>query len=326
MQELSETRRRFMTHFAGIGLGTTLAPGILWARMQDARSADDHARDGHRGAEALGRSSSPKPSGRRWSTRPTGTSTQLRRDARAFTFRTTSRRRFTSAPIVPGMTVNRTQAAVRAERRAGGEASGEPRGRGVLAGAASRRAGAHEAGHLGRADRDVSRAPASLQRHAEQRRHVPRRPRPRRSEARRRRDRRRQIQRTAARHSVGREGHHLGQGVQDHVGIAGVQGSGVRLRRQRRRDAARRRRGADREARHRRAGERRSAGSAGRPRIRGIRRRARADRRPVPRRRPRPAASRSASAPRRADRSSARRRAAASPGCVRRSAASAATA
>ena len=25
-----------MAHFAGIGLGTTLAPGILWARMQDA--------------------------------------------------------------------------------------------------------------------------------------------------------------------------------------------------------------------------------------------------------------------------------------------------
>src|SRR6185312_4157973 len=39
MQELSETRRRFMTHFAGIGLGTTLAPGILWARMQDAQSS-----------------------------------------------------------------------------------------------------------------------------------------------------------------------------------------------------------------------------------------------------------------------------------------------
>ena len=30
-----DTRRRFMTHFAGIGLGATLAPGILWARMQD---------------------------------------------------------------------------------------------------------------------------------------------------------------------------------------------------------------------------------------------------------------------------------------------------
>src|SRR5688572_25995764 len=36
MPDVVETRRRFMAHFAGIGLGTTLAPGILWARMQDA--------------------------------------------------------------------------------------------------------------------------------------------------------------------------------------------------------------------------------------------------------------------------------------------------
>lgn len=33
---LDKTRRRFMVHFAGIGLGTTLVPGVLWARMQDA--------------------------------------------------------------------------------------------------------------------------------------------------------------------------------------------------------------------------------------------------------------------------------------------------
>lgn len=33
---LDKTRRRFMAHFAGIGLGTTLVPGVLWARMQDA--------------------------------------------------------------------------------------------------------------------------------------------------------------------------------------------------------------------------------------------------------------------------------------------------
>ena len=32
---LDDTRRRFMTHFAGIGLCATLAPGVLWARMQD---------------------------------------------------------------------------------------------------------------------------------------------------------------------------------------------------------------------------------------------------------------------------------------------------
>jgi Asp-tRNA(Asn)/Glu-tRNA(Gln) amidotransferase A subunit family amidase len=38
MHALDETRRRFMTHFAGIGLGSTLVPGILWARMQDART------------------------------------------------------------------------------------------------------------------------------------------------------------------------------------------------------------------------------------------------------------------------------------------------
>jgi Asp-tRNA(Asn)/Glu-tRNA(Gln) amidotransferase A subunit family amidase len=36
MANLNETRRRFMTHFASVGLGSTLAPGILWARMQDA--------------------------------------------------------------------------------------------------------------------------------------------------------------------------------------------------------------------------------------------------------------------------------------------------
>jgi Asp-tRNA(Asn)/Glu-tRNA(Gln) amidotransferase A subunit family amidase len=36
MPDLHETRRRFMTHFASIGLGTTLVPGVVWARMQDA--------------------------------------------------------------------------------------------------------------------------------------------------------------------------------------------------------------------------------------------------------------------------------------------------
>src|SRR5438552_743323 len=36
MKNENDTRRRFMAHFAGIGLGTTLVPGILWARMQDA--------------------------------------------------------------------------------------------------------------------------------------------------------------------------------------------------------------------------------------------------------------------------------------------------
>lgn len=34
--DVNETRRRFMTCFASLGLGSTLAPGIVWARMQDA--------------------------------------------------------------------------------------------------------------------------------------------------------------------------------------------------------------------------------------------------------------------------------------------------
>ena len=34
--QVDQTRRRFMAHFAGAGLGATLAPGIVWARMQDA--------------------------------------------------------------------------------------------------------------------------------------------------------------------------------------------------------------------------------------------------------------------------------------------------
>jgi Asp-tRNA(Asn)/Glu-tRNA(Gln) amidotransferase A subunit family amidase len=36
MTNIDQARRRFMAHFAGVGLGATLAPGVLWARMQDA--------------------------------------------------------------------------------------------------------------------------------------------------------------------------------------------------------------------------------------------------------------------------------------------------
>src|SRR5476649_2608991 len=36
MTDLNDTRRRFLTYFASIGLGTTLAPGVVWACMQDA--------------------------------------------------------------------------------------------------------------------------------------------------------------------------------------------------------------------------------------------------------------------------------------------------
>ena len=35
MPTLTETRRRFIAYFASAGLGSTLAPGVIWARMQD---------------------------------------------------------------------------------------------------------------------------------------------------------------------------------------------------------------------------------------------------------------------------------------------------
>ena len=36
MLDSHTTRRRFMAHFAGTGLGATLLPGVLWAKMQEA--------------------------------------------------------------------------------------------------------------------------------------------------------------------------------------------------------------------------------------------------------------------------------------------------
>src|SRR5580704_2158434 len=36
MLDSNETRRRFMAHFATLGLSTTLLPGVLWAGMQQA--------------------------------------------------------------------------------------------------------------------------------------------------------------------------------------------------------------------------------------------------------------------------------------------------
>ena len=36
---IDQTRRRFMATFAGTSLGATLAPGVLWAKMQDANAS-----------------------------------------------------------------------------------------------------------------------------------------------------------------------------------------------------------------------------------------------------------------------------------------------
>src|SRR5438445_92008 len=33
--DAATTRRRFMAYFSGVGLSTTLLPGVLWAKMQE---------------------------------------------------------------------------------------------------------------------------------------------------------------------------------------------------------------------------------------------------------------------------------------------------
>jgi hypothetical protein len=32
---MSNNRRRFLAYFSGIGMGSSLLPGVLWAEMQD---------------------------------------------------------------------------------------------------------------------------------------------------------------------------------------------------------------------------------------------------------------------------------------------------
>jgi Asp-tRNA(Asn)/Glu-tRNA(Gln) amidotransferase A subunit family amidase len=47
-----ETRRRFLAHFAGMGVGSTLLPGVLWGQMQQS-GADEVTREMLRGALAV---------------------------------------------------------------------------------------------------------------------------------------------------------------------------------------------------------------------------------------------------------------------------------
>ena len=35
-----QTRRRFLAYFGGVGLSSTLLPGVLWAKLQEAESPE----------------------------------------------------------------------------------------------------------------------------------------------------------------------------------------------------------------------------------------------------------------------------------------------
>ena len=101
MADLDETRRRFMAHFAGVGLGSTLAPGILWARMQDAGTQTITLA---MVTDALKLSGIELTEAERKAMVETANRNlhALRGAAQDSTFRTTSRRRSTSVRSCPG--------------------------------------------------------------------------------------------------------------------------------------------------------------------------------------------------------------------------------
>ena len=140
-----------MAHFAGIGLGATLAPGILWARMQD---ADAKKVTLAMVAEAM------KLSGLEFTEEELksmvdAANQNLARyeDQRAIHIPNDVSPPFHFSALVPGMVINRVRLPFRLSAAAGREATGPSRGGRVLAGPPSGGARSNEAGHGRRADR-----------------------------------------------------------------------------------------------------------------------------------------------------------------------------
>ena len=129
-------RRRFMATFAGAGLGSTLVPGVLWARVQDSGAQKVTLAMVN---EALKLSGIEVGEDEK-----TGLVEAANRnlagyeDLRKLHIPPDVSPPFHFSPVVARHDREQDEAAVPPERGAGGEASGEPRGRRVLAGAPSR--------------------------------------------------------------------------------------------------------------------------------------------------------------------------------------------
>ena len=291
-----------MTHFAGIGLGSTLVPGVVWARMQDRAGGAHHAGDGDRGAEVAGHRC--READRQAMVQTANQNLTRYEEVRKMHIPLDVSPPFHFSALAPGIQVNRTKQPFRLS----------------AAPAVKRPANLEDVAfwpvrHLAElirtkqvtsvaADRDVSGAAPPLQREAEQRRHLPRRPRDWRRRS--RRTPRSPPASTRARCTAFRGARRTSspsRATRRPGDRRPFKDQVVRLRRERRRDAARRRRGAASRSSRPASWRRAISGSAAGPTARGIRRRDRADRRPDRRRRRRRAASGSPSAPRRADRS-----------------------
>ena len=146
MSNLADTRRRFMAHFAGIGLGSTLVPGVVWARMQDQGTQRVTAA---MVKEALRLQGVDVPDAD-VQAMVAGANQSLTRyeDVRKMHIPLDVSPPFHFSALAPGIEPNRTQLPFRMSAAPAREAAVEPRGRRVLAGAASGRARAHEAGEI----------------------------------------------------------------------------------------------------------------------------------------------------------------------------------
>ena len=161
-----------------------------------------------------------------------------------------------------------------------------PRGGRVLADDPPGPPGRDPAGQLRRADRYVPGPARTVEPRPQLRREPDRGPGAPAGAGGGRGDRRRQLPRPAPRHPLGRQGHHRGARLPDHLGRRRLREPGHRHGRRRRRTPRRGGRGAGRQAHHRANWRSATTGSAGAPTTRGIRRRAPADRPPARGRRP----------------------------------------
>ena len=142
MSAANETRRRFITHFAGAGLGATLAPGIIWAKMQEQGASRITLEMVITALKLAGIESTETE--REALVNAANRALTGYEAIRAIDIPNDVSPPFHFSALVPGIEVDKTRQAVPAERGAGGEAAGESRGRRFLARPASRGADPNE--------------------------------------------------------------------------------------------------------------------------------------------------------------------------------------
>ena len=211
-----ETRRRFLAQFSSLGLGGTLLPGVLWAEMQQT-GAQQITAEMLKSALAMSGLSFTEEDQKAMLQAVNQNLTRFT-ELRAIQIPNDVSPPFHFSALVPGMTVNRTKQPFRmstpsVKRPANLEDVAFWPVVQLAQLIKTRQVTSTELtklylDRLHRYNETLNCAVTILDDLALAA-----------GEAGRRRDRRRQIQGSAARHSLGRQGHHRGQGLQDHVGL-----------------------------------------------------------------------------------------------------------